>query len=554
MAQEPPMSAPKASSYSSLYSVPNFQPPSGALGVSPCSSMMSMSATSTDKAQQFGSMINEIERVRSRFENEKSHSDQFTQQMGMLAKQIESLTSQQSTMLGFHIGRIDSMLQELKSSKEALSKDEQRAKLEQEQRERRVRLQREELERKERLERERKEFMEKLRKEEIERRSKEEREQRVERDRFEREQRERREKEKVEREYRENMQGPRQASMPSMNLSDIIPRPSRTVTASKRKLSLDLSAMTTPSSVAPPSSALASLVAASSAGASDDEPAKKRAKTADESAAPDDFQAMFQTFMDQQNQDNAPKDAASDGDEEMVTMAAPTAVEDSSDLAPMDLGNEALPTDIHEQLKNQAMAMLQAQIAAGESMPLGGDGIDLPPIGEEMSPTNQMSMVKPEPPSQPSALPPAASSSSQTPMPASALPVVKPEPTSTAPAVKPEAKSKPKPKKAKKPAKPVTPAVEDTTIADPMSVPLKNKAIHQWMMQDPDRLYTADDICKAGIRYRAHTSNPKEGTHKNGIYVIQSKHSVSQCLRRYKMLFKCEKTGGSQRSGAWRAM
>ena len=34
------------------------------------------------------------------------------------------------------------------------------------------------------------------------------------------------------------------------------------------------------------------------------------------------------------------------------------------------------------------------------------------------------------------------------------------------------------------------------------SVPLKNKAIHQWMSQDKERLYTADDICKAGIRYR----------------------------------------------------
>ena len=53
---------------------------------------------------------------------------------------------------------------------------------------------------------------------------------------------------------------------------------------------------------------------------------------------------------------------------------------------------------------------------------------------------------------------------------------------------------------------------------------------------------------------RAHTSNTKEATRKNGIYIIESKDSVSQCLRRYKMLFECQKKGGKQRSGTWRAM
>merc|ERR1719283_567111 len=140
-------------------------------------------------------------------------------------------------------------------------------------------------------------------------------------------------------------------------------------------------------------------------------------------------------------------------------------------------------------------------------------------------------IVKPEPNAAPqsslAALMETAASSSS---------VAKPEPVVAKPeSAKPKAEAKPKKAAAskgssKKAKKPVTPAVEDTTVTDPMSVPLKNKAIHEWMSKDPERLYTADDICKAGIRYRSRTSAASKGIQAGKVYILNDLREVQKNL------------------------
>merc|ERR1719283_468840 len=141
-------------------------------------------------------------------------------------------------------------------------------------------------------------------------------------------------------------------------------------------------------------------------------------------------------------------------------------------------------------------------------------------------------IVKPEPNAAPqsslAALMETAASSSS---------VAKPEPVVAKPeSAKPKAEPKPKKSAAskgssKKAKKPVTPAVEDTTVTDPMSVPLKNKAIHEWMSKDPERLYTADDICKAGIRYRASQKNKRTGAVNGRIYILNCRKDIRTQLK-----------------------
>merc|ERR1719234_1677656 len=66
------------------------------------------------RARQIHDVIAELERSKNRFENEQESSVQFGRQMGILAKQIESLTEQQQSMLGYHVSRIDSLIQDMK--------------------------------------------------------------------------------------------------------------------------------------------------------------------------------------------------------------------------------------------------------------------------------------------------------------------------------------------------------------------------------------------------------------------------------------------------------
>lgn len=492
---------------------------------------------------QFGSMIREIERVRSRFESEKSNSDQFSQQMRMVAQQIDSLASQQSSMLGFHMERIDSMLTNLKSSNVSIVKAKQRAfeatqraKFEQE------RSERERLGR-ERMERERREFEEKLKSESRERerivreqRAREEKERREAMEKLERERREREEierKQHEQREHQEKMEGLRRASLPSitptsMNMSDIIPQPSRTVKPSKRKLSLDLGA------------AHSALSAAAEHGS--DAKRTKTSNSSDNACENNDLESMFRQFSaNNTNASGASSPALEFGTADMDTSGDPPVA-----------NSENLPADIQEALKQQAMAMLQAQLAVevpGASF-ASGQTFDLPAdttLPGEQATDLQMSgafstVVKPEPNAAlPMPLPTsnaaatsatASSSSSSNPSPFSQIPV-KSEPSPPVAAVKPEAptpKAASKPRK-KKPKKEVTPAVEDTTIADPMSVPLKNKAIHAWMSKDPERLYTADDICNAGIRYRSARTNERTGNQKGRVYVLNDRHEVRMVLK-----------------------
>lgn len=510
MATEPPVATRK-------YSMNGFR--STHASAKQLSTSFSVTGTEASRALekapiQFSTMINEIEHVRSRFASEKSNSDQFSSQLRMLSQQIESLTGQQSSMLEFHIGRMDTMLKELKSSGD-VAKEQQRAAFEAQ---RRAKFEREECERREKLERERIE-REQRAKFEREQRQRVEREERERREMIKNLERERQVREQREREHHEKMQNLQQTSLPSMNLSDIIPQPSRTVTSSKRKLSLDLGNSRTSQQVD-----------------------NKRAKVDATNGSSDDFNSLFQQFMNKETETQADQSSPDVNNAVESTNAVgieTTPMEDSElpaddDSGPADMDTSLpmqprsdLPTDIHEALKQQAMAMLQAQLDAGASSASSQLDMDLPPLDDGIPPSSAQvsAIVKAEPAAKPPALPTPSvatayqnhlSSSSSS---VSAAVVKSEQKVVQLPPNKATRKSAGGSKKAKKE---VIPAVEDTTITDPMSVPLKNKAIHQWMSKDPERLYTADDICKAGIRYRVRFSVASLRLLKGRVYVLDS--------------------------------
>lgn len=556
------------------------------------SSSSRFNSSDCSEARNMRRMIDELERTRGRYESEQTNTTSFGKQMDMLSKQMSSLTEQQQSLLGYHIVRINSMIDDLRKSTDTMARHE-REKFEQHAREEHERIQRETRERFGRRERE-----------ERERREREEREQREneERERKEREERERQVQEAKLRE--EFLNSPSTATsssatpmtlpapedldmstLPNMDFGDAknfpefmellkrqqqqavnnasqldsanalaldvsIPPPSRTVTptSQKRRRSLAEAKSATKMDANESSDKCGSRLSS---------PMHKKAKftpSTNESGVKVMNRNRLVVEPSSENANMDPESATSMVDDDDDEAAATMPIGDTP------IG-DCLPAELQAQLQAQALAMLQAQMEQNAAERLASvTAMDTSPddVGNPIAPPKELTPGRAKPAglvSSPNAPIPFINSIKAEPEMVKPDLVMKPEPQSSssnsaaAPKESVEKSKKKKKALAKKSggatkSEPVQ-AVEDTTIANPESVPLKNKAIHQWMAKDPERLYTADDIVNAGIRYRQ--DHTKRGRIKGKIYIVDDRVKVRSILKA-----RSRKLWTSQGSGKWK--